>query len=130
MQEAPLGADHVVDVVRADLSGRIDAAPDAGVDRRLLAIDPGLGFGKAAEASLRLMRDVQAFLDFGLPLVMGPSRKSFIGLALEQAPVDDRLEGSAAAVAYLAARGAHIVRVHDVREMVRVVRVVDAITGS
>jgi dihydropteroate synthase len=130
MQEAPLGADHVVDVVRADLAGRIGAALDAGVDRRRLAIDPGLGFGKTAEASLRLMRDVQAFLDFGLPLVMGPSRKSFIGLALEQAAVDDRLEGTAAAVAYLAARGAHVVRVHDVREMVRVVRVVDAIAGS
>jgi dihydropteroate synthase len=130
MQAAPLQADHVMEVVRAELAGRVDAALDAGVERHHLAIDPGLGFGKTADASLRLMRDVQGFLDFGLPLLVGPSRKSFIGLAQGDAPVEDRLEGTAAAVAYLAARGAHVVRVHDVREMVRVVRVVDAITGS
>jgi dihydropteroate synthase len=76
------------------------------------------------------MREVDAFLDLGLPVVVGPSRKSFIGKALGDLPVDRRLEGTAGAVAYLASRGAHVIRVHDVPEMVRVLRVVDAIARA
>jgi dihydropteroate synthase len=73
------------------------------------------------------MRDVAAFMHLGRPLVVGPSRKSFIGKALGT-EVDQRMEGTAGAVAWLAGQGAHVLRVHDVQEMVRVVRVVDAIT--
>jgi dihydropteroate synthase len=76
------------------------------------------------------MRDVGSFLDLGLPVVVGPSRKSFIGKALGDLPVGQRLEGTVGAVAYLASRGAHVIRVHDVPEMVRVVRVVDAIVRT
>ena len=126
MQEDPLDRD-VVRIVRRELSERVAAAEGKGVPRGGIAIDPGLGFGKTAEGSLRLMRHVDAFLDLGLPVVVGPSRKSFIGKALGDLPVDQRLEGTAGAVAYLASRGAHVIRVHDVAEMVRVVRVVDAI---
>jgi dihydropteroate synthase len=129
MQEEPLDRD-VVGIVHHELSERVAAAEREGVARDTLAIDPGLGFGKTAEGSLRLMRHVDAFLDLGLPLVVGPSRKSFIGKALGDLPVDQRLEGTAGAVAYLASRGAHVIRVHDVPEMVRVVRVVDAIARA
>jgi dihydropteroate synthase len=129
MQEEPLDRD-VVRIVRDELTSRVSAAESEGIPRDRLAVDPGLGFGKSAEGSLRLIRHVDAFLDLGLPVVVGPSRKSFIGSALGDAPVDQRLEGTAGAVAYLASRGAHVVRVHDAREMVRVVRVVDAIAGA
>jgi dihydropteroate synthase len=129
-REEPLPAETVVETVRRDLAEWVDAAVEAGIRRECLAIDPGLGFGKTEAGSLRLMRDTGTFLDFGLPLVVGPSRKSFIGHALGGLPVDDRMEGTAGAAAYMAARGAHVVRVHDVREVARVLRVVDAIVGS
>jgi dihydropteroate synthase len=76
------------------------------------------------------MREIEMFLDLGVPVVVGPSRKSFIGEALGDLPVDRRLEGTAGAVAWMAARGAHVVRVHDVVEIVRVLQVVDAIRTS
>jgi dihydropteroate synthase len=129
-REEPLHANTVVERVHADLGARIEASVDAGIDHDRLAVDSGLGFGKTEEASLRLMREVEAFLDFRLPLVVGPSRKSFIGHALGDLPVDERMEGTAGAAAYMAARGAHVVRVHDVKEVARVLRVVDAIVGS
>jgi dihydropteroate synthase len=129
MQDEPLDRD-VVRLVREELASRVDAAESEGISRDHLAVDPGLGFGKTAEGSLRLMKHVDEFLDMGLPVMVGPSRKSFIGKALGDAPVDRRLEGTAGAVAYLAFRGAHVVRVHDVGEMVRVVRVVDAIARA
>jgi dihydropteroate synthase len=126
MQHHPRYGD-VVREVRAFLAARVEAAAAAGIIRDRLCIDPGLGFGKTYEHNLRLMREIEAFLEVGCPVLVGPSRKSFIGIALGDAPVDRRLEGTAGAVAYLIARGAHAVRVHDVAEMVRVVRVVDAI---
>jgi dihydropteroate synthase len=129
MQEEPLDRD-VVRIVHHELSERVAAAEREGVPRDRLAVDPGLGFGKTAEGSLRLMRDIGSFLDLDLPVVVGPSRKSFIGKALGGLPVDQRLEGTAGAVAYLASRGAHVIRVHDVPQMVRVLRVVDAIARA
>jgi dihydropteroate synthase len=116
----------VVSEVASYLTQRLQAAADAGIDRDRLAIDPGLGFAKTSDQSLRLMRDVDAFLEAGRPVLVGPSRKSFIGHVLGT-DVADRVEGTAGAVAWMAGRGAHIVRVHDVAPMVRVVRVVDAI---
>jgi dihydropteroate synthase len=129
MQQEPLDRD-VVGIVRDELASRVAAAEAEGIARDRLAIDPGLGFGKTSEGSLRLMRHIDAFLDLRLPVVVGPSRKSFIGKALGDLPVDQRLEGTAGAVAYLASRGAHVVRVHDVPEMVRVVRMVGAIARA
>ena len=121
--------EDVVGEVKEFLSDRIEAAVQAGIERERLAVDPGLGFAKTYEQSVLLMRDVSAFGELGRPVMVGPSRKSFIGRMLGT-DVDERLEGTAGAVAWLAAHGAHIVRVHDVREMVRVVRVVDGIRGA
>lgn len=119
----------VVAEVREALADRLRAAEEAGIDPARLAVDPGLGFAKTSRQSLLLMRDVGALASLGRPVVVGPSRKSFIGRVLD-ADVHDRLEGTAGAVAWLAASGAHVVRVHDVKEMARVVRVVDAIRGG
>jgi dihydropteroate synthase len=119
----------VVPEVRDYLTERVEAAVARGIDQDRLAIDPGLGFAKTEEQNYILMRDIREFLQVNRPVVVGPSRKSFIGKVLGT-EVDERLEGTAGAVAWMAGQGAHIVRVHDVKEMVRVVRVVDAITRA
>jgi dihydropteroate synthase len=128
MQEDPT-YDDVVAEVKDYLSSRIRAAKDAGLRHDQLCIDPGLGFGKTYEHNLQLMRQIAWFWALGCPVMVGPSRKSFIGKALGDLPVDERLEGTLAAVALLIERGVHIVRVHDVKETVRVARVIDAIKG-
>ena len=117
---------NVVEVVRDYLALRMRAATDAGIPWECLAVDPGLGFAKTPDQSLMLMREVGSLASLDRPVVAGPSRKSFIGLVLGT-EVHDRLEGTAGAVAWLAGRGANVVRVHDVKQMARVVRVVDAI---
>ena len=128
MQEAPR-YDDVVEEVHEYLGERIEAAAFAGIEPERLCIDPGIGFGKDLEHNLTLMHHLDALLDLGRPVLVGPSRKRFIGTLLDL-PDDQRAEGTAGAVAWLVARGAHIVRVHDVKEMVRVVRVVDAIARA
>jgi dihydropteroate synthase len=129
MQEDPRYDDIVADV-NAYLAHRVAAVVDGGIDPDRLAVDPGLGFGKTYEHNLTLMREIDAFLDLGVPVVVGPSRKSFIGRALGDQPVDRRLEGSLGAAAWLAGQGAHVVRVHDVAATVNLLRVVDAIRTS
>jgi len=125
MQETPT-YDDVVGEVHEFLRERIEAAEFPGIDPERIAIDPGIGFGKDLGHNLELMQRVDAFLDLGRPLLVGPSRKRFIGAILDL-PEDQRVEGTIGAVAWMVARGAHIVRVHDVREVVRGIRVVDAI---
>jgi dihydropteroate synthase len=129
MQDEPRYED-VVGEVRQYLADRIEAAEAAGIERDRVAADPGLGFGKTTPHSLQLMRSIDAFLDLEVPILVGPSRKSFIGDALGGLPVDRRMEGTAGAVAWMAARGAHIVRVHDVGPMAKVLAVVDAIRSA
>jgi dihydropteroate synthase len=119
--------DDLIDDVKAELRSRLHAAIAAGIEPERLVVDPGLGFAKTPTQNLVLMREFGRFADLGRPLLAGPSRKSFIGVALGGADVGDRFEGTAGAVGWLAAHGAHIVRVHDVEEMARVIRVVDAI---
>ncbi len=126
MQERPEYGDVVLEV-RDWLRERAEAAIRAGVDARRIIVDPGFGFGKTPEHNLALVRHLGAFADLGYPVLLGVSRKSTIGAVLGGLPVEERLEGTAAAVAIGIANGAAIVRVHDVREMVRVVRVADAI---
>jgi dihydropteroate synthase len=121
--------DDVVAEVHEFLRQRADDAVRAGIDRDRLCIDPGIGFGKALEHNLLLVRDVRVLLDLGLPVLVGPSRKRFLGTILGT-EVGDRLEGTAATVAWLAAMGVHVVRVHDVKEMARVTRVIDAISKA
>ena len=116
----------VVGEVRAFLADRMSAAVESGIEVECLAFDPGLGFAKTTEQSLLLMKEVSAFVTLGRPVLVGPSRKSFVGHVLKT-EVDERIEGTAGAVAWLVSQGAHVIRVHDVKEMVRVVRMVDAI---
>jgi dihydropteroate synthase len=128
MQDAPMYED-VVGEVHHFLRERVEAAAFAGIDAERIAVDPGIGFGKALDDNLELMRRVDSLLDLARPLLVGPSRKRFIGAILDL-PEDQRVEGSVGAVAWMVARGAHVVRVHDVRETVRAVRVIDAIARS
>ncbi|MFL5766345.1 MAG: dihydropteroate synthase [Actinomycetota bacterium] len=121
--------DDVIREVHAYLRERVLAAIDAGIAKDHLSVDPGIGFGKTSEHNLTLLKHCFAFRDLAVPVTFGTSRKAFLGHLLEAEP-DDRLEGTAATVAWLASRGVHIVRVHDVREMSRVVRVVDAIRSA
>ena len=125
MQEEPR-YDDVVREVRAFLADRVAAAESTGIAPERLCVDPGLGFGKTLQHNLVLIRDIGALSDIGRPILVGPSRKSFVG-RITGADVHERLEGTVGAVAWLVAKGAHVVRVHDVAAMVRVVRMVDAI---
>jgi dihydropteroate synthase len=114
-------ADVVVDV-RAELAARVREAKHAGVDESQILLDPGLGFAKTAEQSIELVRRIDALRADGFPLVVGPSRKRFIG---GEGP--DRLEGTLAVCAWLAAHGVDIVRVHDVAQVRRVVDMIERI---
>ncbi len=128
MQDDPTYYD-VVAQVRGSLGDRIEAAVSAGVDLDRLCIDPGIGFGKTVEHNLAILRDIRAFHHLRVPVLIGPSRKRFIG-TLTGTEVDDRIGGTAGVVAWCAAEEVDIVRVHDVKEMTRVVRVVDAIVRA
>jgi dihydropteroate synthase len=101
----------------------------AGIPDERIIIDPGIGFGKSREENLEIVRRLPELAALGFPILVGPSRKSFIGKTLDL-PVDDRLEGTAAAVALCVAGGADIIRVHDVKAMVRVARMADAIVRA
>jgi dihydropteroate synthase len=128
MQEDPEYAD-VVGEVHEYLRERIEAAEFAGIEPERVAVDPGIGFGKRLEHNLELLRRVDAFLDLGRPVLVGPSRKRFIGAILDLSE-DRRVEGTVGAAAWLAGRGVHVLRVHDVLEVVRAVRVVEAIARA
>jgi dihydropteroate synthase len=128
MQEAP-HYDDLFDELLAELSERIAAAEGAGIDPERILVDPGIGFGKRLCDNLALHRHLDRLRVLGRPIVFGPSRKSFIG-SLTGAPPADRAFGTAAAVAAAVLRGAHVVRVHDVKEMREVVEVAYAIRGE
>lgn len=117
--------DLVTSVVR-ELSRRLDRALAAGIAWEQIIIDPGFGFGKDWRQNLELLRRLNELTILGRPILSGTSRKSTIGRVLDL-PVDDRLEGTAATVALAIAGGADIVRVHDVKSLVRVARMTDAV---
>ena len=119
--------DDIVAEVSAFLRARLALAEAAGIAREAVALDPGIGFGKSAEGSWKLIAHTADLASLGCPLLVGASRKRFLGLLDGDAPVHDRLEASLALAALVAARGARIVRVHDVRATVRAVRVADAV---
>ncbi len=127
MQEHPSYGDVVAEV-RAFLAERLQVAVAAGIPPEAILLDPGIGFGKAVEHNLTLLRRLPELGTLGRPLLVGPSRKSFIGAVLGTA-VTERLEGTAAALALAIAGGATLVRVHDVKAMGRVARMCDAILG-
>jgi dihydropteroate synthase len=115
--------------IAAGLLESIELARAAGIREDRVILDPGIGFGKTREENLEIIRRLPELRRLGFPILIGPSRKSFIGKTLDL-PAGERLEGTAAAVALSIAGGADIVRVHDVRAMVRVARMADAIRGT
>ena len=112
--------------IKSELGNSIEVALRAGVSRENIIVDPGIGFGKTVEQNLELINKLNELKDLRFPILVGPSRKSFIGYTVN-VPPEERLEGTAAAVAICIERGADVVRVHDVKAMSRVARMTDAI---
>ncbi|MGH2319777.1 dihydropteroate synthase [Planococcus sp. SE5232] len=121
-------SDFQEDVMR-DLGESIQIALDAGVQKENIWLDPGVGFVKSVSQNLEAIQMIGQLVELGYPVLLGTSRKSFIGKILDVS-VDERLEGSLATVCYGINQGCHIVRVHDVTETVRAVRMMDALTGK
>jgi dihydropteroate synthase len=117
--------DLLADVIR-ELRVQMETALDAGISSDKIIIDPGIGFGKTVEQNLELVDRLAELRVLGRPILLGPSRKGFIGFTLDL-PVDQRIEGTAAAVALGIERGANIVRVHDVKAIARVAKMADAV---
>lgn len=122
-------ADVAGEIVR-DLRARIRDAEAVGIPRDAIIIDPGLGFAKRAEHTFDALANLSSLAALERPILCGPSRKSFLRVALGDVPARERLWGSAAAVTAAVLLGAHIIRVHDVTEMVQVVRVADRIRAA
>jgi len=117
--------DLIADIIR-ELEESIEIGLRAGIDQEQIILDPGIGFGKTVSQNCRLIDELDAIKAMGYPVLLGPSRKSFIGYTLDLPP-DHRMEGTAATVAIGIDRGVDIIRVHDVREMTRVARMTDRI---
>ena len=128
MQQAPVYA-SVLEEVNAFLQLRVQACLDAGIERSKLVLDPGFGFGKSLQHNLELFAALQQVRPLDLPLLVGVSRKSMIGQALDR-PVDQRLAGGLALTTLAVAEGARIIRVHDVAETVDAVRMAEAVLAA
>jgi len=129
MQENPVYEALIPEIMDYLRKGMI-IARKAGISEDLIIIDPGLGFGKTYEHNLEIINSLQEFTAFKKPILIGPSRKAFIGSILGDVPVLERIEGTAAAVAICIMHGANIIRAHDVKEMVKVVKVAAAIKSG
>ncbi len=125
MQVNPSYSPLIPEII-AYLQSRIQLAVDQGIKSDQIIIDPGIGFGKTTDHNLEILHDLRKFKFLNKPILIGTSRKSFIGKVLNL-PVEERLEGTAATVAIAIANGADIIRVHDVKEMKRVALMTDAI---
>ncbi|MFQ5928688.1 MAG: dihydropteroate synthase [Acidobacteriota bacterium] len=128
MQELPPSPD-ILNEIQSDLKVAVSTAFQHGIARERIMIDPGIGFGKTVEDNCKILNRLSFLETFQLPILVGTSRKSFLGKILNL-PVEDRAWGSAASVAIAVLRGAHIVRLHDVAEMNQVARVTDAILAE
>jgi dihydropteroate synthase len=121
--------DNLIDEILGYLSEAAKKALTNGIDKSKIIIDPGIGFGKTLDDNYRILRYLEEFRSLGYPVLVGPSRKSFIGLVLDL-PVTERLEGTLAAVTAAVLNGADVVRVHDVKAAVRAVKIADTIRGQ
>jgi len=128
MQKEPHYKDVVAEV-NSYLGGRVDALVKAGLDVETLAIDPGIGFGKTVEHNLSLLAGLEVFVDAGRPVVVGVSRKGFIG-RITGCQVDQRLPGSLAALTACVLKGVGVMRVHDVKESKQAAQMAVQIAGS
>src|ERR1700677_343923 len=126
MQQAPF-ARNVIRDVTTGLRDSIAEALHAGVAKRQIVIDPGIGFGKSHEQNCEIIQRLPELTKLGFPLMLGTSRKSFLGTALNQGDSKDRVWGTAATVTAGILQGAHIVRVHDVADMAQVARMADVL---
>jgi len=126
MQQNPV-YDDVVGEIRNYLDAGIELAVKAGVDREKILIDPGIGFGKTLEHNLALLNRLDEFKGLGRPVLLGTSRKKFIGTVLDLPVPEERVNGTAATVALGIERGARVVRVHDVAPMAQIARMTDAV---
>ncbi|MEE9524496.1 MAG: dihydropteroate synthase [Thermodesulfovibrionales bacterium] len=129
MQKNPIYGNLIKEIIEY-LEESIAIAEKAGVHHEKIIVDPGIGFGKMFEDNLEIINRLSEFRRLGKPVLIGASRKAFIGEVLGDAPVGDRVEGTAAAVAISIMNGADIVRVHDVKEMKKVAKVSDAIKSG
>ena len=118
--------DNLIEDVKRELLDSVELAHKAGIAESHIVLDPGVGFGKTREHNLELINRLGEIRELGYPILLGTSRKSFIGFTLDL-PADQRVEGTAATVAVGITRGADIIRVHDVREMARVAKMTDVI---
>ncbi|MCE7920535.1 MAG: dihydropteroate synthase [Chloroflexi bacterium CFX1] len=121
--------DNLIEDVKRELLASVEIAVKAGVEEKLILLDPGIGFGKKREHNLELINRLDEIRSLGYPILLGTSRKSFIGFTLDL-PADQRVEGTAATVAVGITRGADIIRAHDVKEMARVAKMTDAIVRT
>jgi dihydropteroate synthase len=128
MQQNPHYDDVIGEIYNYFAEG-IRSAEAAGIDKHKIIIDPGIGFGKRLQDNYEIIRRLSEFQDLGCPILIGPSRKSFIGSVLALPP-DQRLEGTLAAVAIAIQNGAHLVRVHDVKQVWRACRIADVLVGK
>jgi dihydropteroate synthase len=128
---AYIGSDYddLMEDVKRELLVSVEIAVRAGVEETRLILDPGIGFGKTREQNMELINRLGEIRALGYPVLLGTSRKSFIGFTLDL-PADQRVEGTAATVAVGITRGADIIRVHDVKEMARVAKMTDAIVRT
>lgn len=119
---------NLIEDVLYDIRHSISIGTDAGVMKSNIIIDPGIGFAKSYEENLAVMRYLHRFNELDMPILLGTSRKSMIGIALD-APVDERLEGTIATTVYGIMNGCSIIRVHDVKENYRALRMTEAMLG-
>ena len=126
MQDNPV-YDALIPEIITYFRKSIRLAVEFGIPENMIILDPGIGFGKTSEHNLEIINNLEQFSVLEKPLLIGPSRKAFLGKILGGLPPQERLEGTAAATAISIIKGAHIVRVHDVKEMARVAKVADAI---
>lgn len=129
MQQSGFARDVVKDV-RKGLEAAVRRATKAGIDKRQIIIDPGIGFGKSFRQNFELLARLGEVGKLGFPMLVGTSRKGFVGNALGGVPAGERVWGTAATVTAAVLGGAHIVRVHDVAEMAQVVKVADAMVAA
>jgi dihydropteroate synthase len=121
--------ENLIEDVKRELLVSVELAVKAGADESRIILDPGIGFGKTREHNLALINHLDEIRALGYPVLLGPSRKSFIGFTLDLPP-DQRVEGTAATISVGITRGADIIRVHDVKEMARVAKMTDAIVRN
>ncbi len=127
MQDSPNYNDIISELI-SFFNERVKVLTSNGIINNNIILDPGIGFGKTADHNFTIIREIEQFVSLGFPVLLGPSRKSFIGNILNL-PVEDRIEGTAAVVTAAILKGSNIVRVHDVKEMFRVLKIAEKICG-